>query len=163
MLGHGGHLIDTARYLAGDITSVTARLVERRGAYCWFAQVEFANGAVGHLDLTVGVRMDWHEGFHVYGEHGSVIAKTFLPWYLRTSEVECFSARDRRYHRPLGEDSHFFRRQVEGFAATVMDGAPMTGATVDDGLAALRVMEAIERSVEHRTAVTVPQDLARTV
>jgi predicted dehydrogenase len=157
MLGHGSHLIDTARYLAGDISVVHARLVEKDEAYCWFAQVTFANGAVGHLGLTIGVRMDWHEGFHVYGEHGSVIAKTFLPWYLRSSEVECFSAPDRMYHRPLGEDSHFFRRQVEGFADAVLHGASMRGATVHDGLAALRVMDAIERSVQSGHSVDLQQ------
>jgi predicted dehydrogenase len=163
MLGHGSHLIDTARFLGGDVVSVTARLVEKAGMYCWFAQMVFANGAVGHLDLTIGVRMDWHEGFHIYGEGGSVVAKTFMPWYLRSSQVECFSARDRCYHRPLGEDSHFFRRQVEAFAATIIDGAPMRGATADDGLAALRVMEAIEHSVQHGTTVAVAHDLARAV
>jgi len=163
MLGHGSHLIDTARFLAGEIVSLTARLVERAGAYCWFVQLELANGAVGHLDLTMSVKLDWHEGFHVYGEHGSVIAKTFLPWYLRSSEVECFSAKDRCYHRPLGEDSHFFRRQIEGFADTILHGAPMRGATVDDGLAALRVMEAIELSVERGSSVMVTQDLARAI
>lgn len=163
MLGHGSHLIDTARYLAGDIVGVSARLAEKAGAYCWFAQLDLASGAVGHLDLTMSVRMDWHEGFHVYGEHGSVVGKTFLPWYLRSSEVECFSARDRRYHRPLGEDSHFFRRQIEGFADAVLDGAPIRGATVDDGLAALRVMEAIELSVESGASVAVGENLARAV
>jgi len=163
MLGHGSHLIDTARYLAGDIVSVTARLVERADAYCWFVQLELANGALGHLDLTMSVKMDWHEGFHVYGEHGSVIAKTFLPWYLRSSEVECFSAKDRCYHRPLAEDSHFFRRQVEAFADTILHGAPMQGATVEDGCAVLRVIDAIEASVEGGTAVAVAPALTRAV
>jgi predicted dehydrogenase len=160
MLAHGSHLIDTMRYLAGDITSVRADLVEKAGSCCWFAQVALANGAVGHLDLTVNVQMDWHEGFQIYGERGSVLGKTFLPWYLRTSEVECFSAHDRRYHRPLGADSHFFRRQVEAFAEAVLDGAPMRGATVDDGLAALRIMDAIERSVSSGEAVSVTADAA---
>lgn len=163
MLGHGSHLIDTARYLAGDITLVTARLVEKAGIRCWFTQVEFASGAVGHLDLTMSVRMDWHEGFHVYGERGSVIGKTFLPWYLRTSEVECFSDRNRCYHRPLGPDSDFFRRQVEGFADVVLRGGPMRGASVEDGLAALRVIEAIERSIESQTAISVETGVAEAV
>jgi predicted dehydrogenase len=163
MLGHGSHLIDTARFLAGDIAAVTARLVEKDDIHCWFVQMEMANGAVGHLDLTMSVRMDWHEGFHVYGEHGSVVAKTFLPWYFRSSEVECFSARDRRYHRPLGEDSHFFRRQLEAFAETVQEGAAMRGATVDDGVAALRVMDAIERSVQDGGASVAVAAEARAV
>jgi predicted dehydrogenase len=156
LIGHGSHLIDTARFLAGhEIVTVKADLAERAGAYCWFVGVEFADGSIGHLDLTMSVQTDWHEGFHIYGEHGSVIAKSFLPWYHRSSEVECFSARDRQYHRPLGEDAHFWRRQVEGFADSILTGAPQLGANVDDGLAAMRVMDAIERSVETGASVTV--------
>jgi predicted dehydrogenase len=147
MLGHGSHLVDTARFLAGDIVRVCARLVEKAGIHCWFVACDFASGAAGHLDLTMSVRMDWHEGFQVYGDGGSVLGRSFQPWYRRASEVECFSAADRAYHRPLGEDADFFRRQVEAFARTVLDGAPPTGATAADGLAALQVMEAIERSV----------------
>jgi predicted dehydrogenase len=156
MIGHGSHLIDTARFLAGDeIATVKADLVERGGAYCWFVGVGFAGGSIGHLDLTMSVQMDWHEGFHIYGERGSVVARSFLPWYHRSSEVECFSARDGQYHRPLGEDAHFWRRQVEGFADRVLAGAPQLGATVEDGLAAMLVMDAIERSVETGENVAV--------
>ena len=53
-----------------------------------------------------------------------MVAKSFLPWYHRATEVECFSARDRQYHRPLGEDAHFWRRQIEGFADSILNGAP---------------------------------------
>jgi predicted dehydrogenase len=156
MIGHGSHLIDTARFLGGrEIATVKADLVERGGAHCWFVGVEFADGSIGHLDLTMSVQMDWHEGFQIYGERGSVVAKSFLPWYRRASEVECFSARDRQYHRPLGEDAHCWRRQVEGFADSILAGAPQVGANVDDGLAAMCVIDAIERSVETGETVTV--------
>jgi predicted dehydrogenase len=148
LLGHGSHLVDTARFLGGEIVSVRATLVEKFGAYCWFAETEFADGSVGHLDLTIAVRMDWHEGFQVYGEHGSVLGKTYNPWYLKSSDVECFSTRDGQYHRLLGADAHVYRLQVEGFAETILHGAPMQGATVDDGLAALRALVAISRSAE---------------
>ena len=148
MLAHGSHLVDTARFLCGDIVAVRARLVEKFGALSWFVDTEFASGAQGHLDLTVAVRMDWHEGFHLYGEYGSVLAKTFNPWYLRASEVDIFSEREGASRRPLGADGHFFRRQLEGFAATVLDGAAQHGADVADGLASVRAMVAIARSVE---------------
>jgi len=148
LYAHGSHLVDTARFLAGDINRIHAHFVEKAGIHSWFVACEFANGAHGQLDLTIPVRMDWHEGFQVYGEHGSVLGKTQLPWHLRTSEVEGFSTRDARYHRPLGADGHFWRRQVEAFAATILEGAPQLGADVEDGLAALRVLEAIEQSVE---------------
>ena len=153
LLGHASHLLDTARFLGGEIDAVRTRLVEKFGAYCWFSEVDFADGSVGHLDLTIKVRMDWHEGFQVYGEHGSVIGKTYNPWYYRSSDVECFSERDGQYHRPLGADGHFFRRQVEGFAASILDGAPMRGAGAEDGLAATRGMVAMARSAETGEAV----------
>src|SRR3989440_7382831 len=153
LLGHGSHLVDTARFLGGEIVRVQARLVEKFGAYCWFVAVEFADGSVGHLDLTIAVRMDWHEGFQVYGEYGSVIGKTYNPWYLRASDVECFSVRNDQYHRILGEDAHFYKLQIEGFANTILHKAPMRGADIEDGTAAIRALVAISRSVETGTWV----------
>ncbi|GAC1371644.1 MAG: Gfo/Idh/MocA family oxidoreductase [Ktedonobacteraceae bacterium] len=148
LLTHGSHLVDTARFLGGEIVSVEARLVEKFGAYCWFVALEFADGSVGHLDLTVAVRMDWHEGFQIYGEHGSVVGKTYNPWYFRASEVECFSTRDGQYHRALGEDAHFYKLQLEGLADTVLHGAPMRGADIEEGIVAVRALVAIARSAE---------------
>jgi predicted dehydrogenase len=153
VLGHASHLLDTARFLGGEIEAVRTRLVEKFGAYCWFSEVEFADGSIGHLDMTMKVRMDWHEGFQVYGEHGSVLGKTYNPWYYRSSDVECFSERYGFYRRPLGADGHFFRRQVEGFADAILDGAPMRGANAGDGLAAMRGMVAMARSAETGEAV----------
>ncbi|HSK83651.1 MAG TPA: Gfo/Idh/MocA family oxidoreductase [Rubrobacter sp.] len=148
LLGHASHLLDTARFLGGEIETLRTRLVEKFGAYCWFSEVGFADGSVGHLDLTMKVRMDWHEGFQIYGEHGSVIGKTYNPWYYKSSHVECFSEKDGRYHRPLGADGHFFRRQVEGFADAILDGVPIRGADARDGLAVMRGMVAMAHSAE---------------
>ena len=147
MLAHGSHLVDTARYFAGDIVAVQARLSKDLGLHCWFIDVEFASGTLGHLDLTVAVRMDWHEGFQIYGQNGSVVGKTYNPWYYKTSEVDIFREKDGTSYRPLGADGHFYRRQLEGFAATIKDGTPQTGATVADGVASVRAMIAIARSV----------------
>lgn len=155
MLAHGCHLIDTARYLAGDIVSVRARLSELAGIWCWFVDVEFASGTLGHLDLTVQVRMDWHEGFQIYGKNGSILGKTYNPWYYKTSEVDIFREADGATHRVLGADGHFYRRQVEGFARVVLDGVAMEGADIDDGLASVQAMVAIARSVESGKAVAL--------
>src|SRR3954451_7440628 len=75
--------------------------------WCWFVDVEFASGALGHLDLTVAVRMDWHEGFQIYGEHGSVTGRTYNPWYYKSSDVDIFREADGASHRVLGADGHF--------------------------------------------------------
>ena len=147
MLAHGSHLLDTARYFCGDITAVNARLHERFGAYCWFVDLTFADGTLGHLDLTIAIRADWHEGLTIYGEHGSVFAKTYNPWYYKTSDVEIFHEKDATTRRVLGADGHFYRRQLEAFADVVLHGAPQTGADVIDGLASVRGMLAIAQSV----------------
>ncbi|MGB5560223.1 MAG: Gfo/Idh/MocA family oxidoreductase [Paracoccaceae bacterium] len=146
MLAHGSHLIDTARYFAGEIMAVDARLLNRAGIRCWFVDVEFASGVLGHLDLTVAVRMDWHEGFQIYGEQGSVLGKTYNPWHYKSSEVDIFHESDGSTHRVLGADGHFYRRQLEGFAQTILTGAPQTGADIEDGIAAVRGMVAIAQS-----------------
>jgi predicted dehydrogenase len=155
MLAHGCHLLDTARYLAGEILAVRARFAERAGMWCWFVDVEFGSGALGHLDLTVAVRMDWHEGFQIYGKNGSVLGKTFNPWYYKSSEVDVFRESDGASHRVLGADGHFYRRQVEGFAGVVLKGAPTEGATIDDGVASVRGMVAIARSVKEGRRVAL--------
>lgn len=148
MLAHGSHLLDTARYFAGGIVAVTARLSPSKDIYCWFIDVEFESGSLGHLDLTVSVRMDWHEGFQIYGQNGSIIGKTYNPWYFRTSEVDIFRESDGTTYRPLGADGHFYRRQVEGFAEAVISGGPLSGAGIDDGVASVKGMLAVARSVE---------------
>lgn len=148
MLAHGCHLVDLARFLAGPITAVRARLSERFGAYCWFVDTEFAQGALGHLELTVSVRMDWFEGFQLHGEYGSAIGRIFNPWYFKSSEVDIFHERDATIRRVLGADAHFYRRQLEGFADTILHGVPMRGASIADGLASIQAMVAIARSAE---------------
>lgn len=154
MLAHGSHLVDLMRHLAGEITSVSARLSEKFGAYCWFVEVEFANGTLGHMDLTVAVRMDWHEGFQMYGEHGAILAKTFNPWYYRSSEVDIFDEETASTTRVLGADGHFFKRQVEGFARGAR-GEQTQAAGIVDGVQSVKVMAAIRQSVASGKPVDV--------
>ncbi len=157
ILTHASHLVDTARWIGGEILSVQARLLERFGAFCWHVDVEFASGALGHIDLTIPVRGDFEEGFHVHGEHGSVKGQVFLPWYHKTSLVECFSTKDRQYRRPIGEDAHTYKLQLEAFADTIFNGVPQHGASVDDGTAAMRTLVAIARSVENGDPVRLAE------
>jgi predicted dehydrogenase len=156
ILTHASHLIDSARFFGGEIISVRARLRERFGAYCWFIEVEFANGALGHLDLLIPARGDFEEGFRIDGEHGSAKGEVFLPWFHKSSRVECFSTKDGQFRRPLGEDAHTYKRQIEGFAETILNGIPQHGAGIDDGVAAMRALVAIARSAE--TGATVRLD-----
>ncbi len=147
MLAHGSHLVDTARFFCGDIIEVDARLNKRFGAHAWFVDVKFANGSLGHLDLTVAVRMDWFEGLTIYGEHGSINAKTYNPWYFKSSDVEIFHEKSATTHRALGADGHFFRRQLEHFSDIILKGTKQRSANAHDGLESVRAMTAIRHSV----------------
>jgi predicted dehydrogenase len=148
MLTHGSHLVDTARFLAGEITAVRARCLERLGTYCWFIEADLANGALAHLELSIPIRGDFEEGFRIHGGQGSVQGKVFLPWFHKASQVECFSAKDRQYRRPLGEDAYSYKLQIESFADAVLHGLPQKGAKLEDGIAAVRALVAIARSAE---------------
>ncbi len=155
LLTHGSHLVDTARYLGGEIEAVQARLLQRFDAHCWYIDLAFADGALGHLELIVAVRGDWDEGFQLYGEQGSIKGKVFLPWFHKSSEVACFSSVDGQYRRVLGADAYTYKLQIEGWAEAILHGASQLGATVDDGLAALRTLVAIDQSVDSRGWIEV--------
>lgn len=148
MLTHGSHLVDSARFLGGNIESVSARLVAKYDSYCWFISADFKGGHAGHFDLTVPLRGDFQEGFQIYGEFGSIYGKIPLPWFHKSGEVECFSVKDRQFRRVLGEDAHTYKLQLEAFAGAILHGEPQIGATVDDGTAVLRTMVAIARAVD---------------
>lgn len=135
LMTQGSHMLDLAQFLQGPIVSVHgARRVEKYGAYCWFVGLDFADGSVGHFDLMVTLRGDYEEGFRLCGEHGSLQGRLYLPFHHRSGEVECFSLKDGRYQRPLGQDAHTYKLQVEGFSETILHGQPMQGARLDDGL-----------------------------
>ena len=76
------------------------------------------------------------------------MGKIFNPWYYKSSEVDIFHEEDASTYRVLGADGHFYRRQLEGFADTILKGVAMRGANVEDGLASVQAMAAISRSVD---------------
>ena len=52
VLGHGSHMLDTARYLGGPLEAIRARLSTKADTYCWFLEVAYTSGCLGQLDLT---------------------------------------------------------------------------------------------------------------
>jgi len=155
LLTHGSHLVDTARCLGGQILSVRARRQVQKSSHCWFVEVAFTNGSLGHLDLIVPAQADFEEGFSIFGDSGSLEGRLFLPWYHKAGRVECFSTRDRVYRRPLGSDAYTYKLQLESFADTILHGAPQLGADVHDGLAAVQTLVAVARSVESGEQVVI--------
>lgn len=150
LITHGSHLLDTARYFLGEIVSVRARHTQTEAVHCWTIDANFEKGCQGQLRLIVPAHADFEEGFQIYGDQGTIEGKALLPWFQRAT-VECF--KQGRYSRVLGEDGFTFKRQMEAFAATVLDGAPQMGATVDDGLATVQGMVAVSLAIATDTEV----------
>jgi predicted dehydrogenase len=156
LLSHGSHLIDTAMHLAGDITEIEAHYLKRAGHQSWFINAAFADGTLGHLDLTLGVHMDWHEGFQIYGENGSVVGKTYNPWFYKSSDVDIFNKATGNFTRPLAADGQFYRRQLEAFADCILNEKPITrAATLEEGLRTVKTMVAIQESTRTGKPVRV--------
>ncbi len=146
LVTHGAHLFDNIRFLGGEVKAVTAVLAGKFGQHTWHGLIEFAHGGAGHFELTVKVNADWSEGYVVYGEHGSIHAKTFLPFYYRSSDVRAFDARTQQWHTPLGAHSNPYKNQIEAFARAVLNDEPVNPDAYE-GLAAVQMIEAVERSV----------------
>ena len=148
LLGHGSHLFDTALYFMGDIDCVSARYVHKEKVHSWLIDCNFASGAIGTLDLTIAIAQQWHEGCEIYGTGGTVYAKTFNPWEFRSSIVECYDKETNVSSTPAAYDGQFYRRELEGFADSILNGTPCTGATADDGMMVMRALIATYQSVQ---------------
>lgn len=148
ILGHGSHLFDMALYFMGDIESLSARYVHKEKLHSWLIDCNFANGAIGCLDLTIAIAQLWHEGCEIYGTGGTVFAKTPNPWELRSSTVECYDRETDIIQTPAAYDGNSYRRELEAFADTVLHGAPCTGAMAEDGIKVMQAMIACYQSVQ---------------
>lgn len=148
LLGHGSHLFDTARFFMGDIISVEAKYKNIGNMHSWLIACDFASGAIGNLDLTIAIAQEWHEGVQIYGTKGTIFAKTFNPWEMRSSIVECYDGETDTIIRPAAYDGQFYRRQLEAFADSILNKKPVAGANVEDGTQAIRALVATYESVQ---------------
>ena len=144
---HGIHLVNTLQFLGGPIIGLAGKRIERDGSYSWHAVTEHRSGAIGHFELTVKINANWSEGFRVHGKFGSVVGKTFLPFFRLPSEVKAFDIRTGITEIPVGADSDPYKRQLDSFALSIREGRPLV-CTVEEGIWDLRVLEALNRSIQ---------------
>jgi len=145
VLGHGVHLVDTLRFFGGEITAVTTTITQKDHDIVSISLLEYADGARGTAQLVATVRMDWYEGLMIHGAGGSVTAQIFFPYTLRGSEVRVFDAARGEYRTPAMPDTDPYERQIEAFAAAVMEGRKVS-PNVEDGLADQKVILAMHES-----------------
>jgi len=142
---HGSHVFDTVRFLLGEVKSVTATHRSFGPDHAWHLLVTLASDAVGTVAITVDVPGDGAEGIQVFGCTGQVTAHIQFPFFRRASEVWAYSAEDGVTTTPVLSDTNAYELQIEAFARAIrLDTAPTPDAA--DGLAAVRLIEAVERS-----------------
>jgi predicted dehydrogenase len=149
LAAHGAHLFDLTRWLVGDISDVRAlhaRSDDRNDS--WHGLLRKREGALGHFELTVYVNSEWSEGLDVFGERGSVSVRSQNPFFLRPSTVRVFDvAAGAEVIEPTFSEGDPYLRQLDAFADSISRGAPVRG-DIDDGMAALELIEAVRASAE---------------
>jgi predicted dehydrogenase len=154
LYGHGVHLVDTIRFFGGDIVAVSATHGAVGKHHTWHASLEFADGAVGSLELTCIVKMDWFEGLHLHGENGSVVARIPFPYVNRPSEVQVYDARTGEYRAPAAADADPYERQVEAFARAILEDGPLS-PDIYEAYQDQQVLAAIEQSAAARRRIEI--------
>ena len=166
----GAHVVDLARYLVGDLTSVSALvktfLPDRQVDDCIEAAVEFENGAVGTIEATrlaLGRRNAFQ--WEINGTKGSLAFDM-----ERLNEIQVFrdGPRTRGFTTVLVSEADHpfwefwwppghiigwgdtFVNELWYFLRAIRDDAPVSphGATFEDGYRAAEVCDAIVRSGE---------------
>ncbi len=171
MFFNGIHMLDLGRYLAGDVESVFAYgLHERAGVQAISASFRFANGAVGQLNMNSG--HSWDDCFEMVYLSGAGVGIVIDS--SRTTEVMSGAQRfaqgqgetlygwSSRYYvsgnmSGWASGGHYTRGywgELNHFAHAVL-GQVARVATLQDGVEAVRLIDAILQSVERGQPVAV--------
>lgn len=153
---HGSHLWDLVRYVVGDVRRLRALRARVAADVSWQAVAELADGAIGCVDLTIDQHGEGSEGLSVRCEKGSVEVRTYTPFARRASEVRVYEDATRSVSEPVFAYANPYEWQLRAFARSAADGGPAPASTDDwgtpadarDGLAAVRLLDAVARSVE---------------
>ncbi len=161
LLDNGCHLMDLARYLAGNVQSVYAQVATL--AY----PVEVEDLALAHLEFTSGalgsVENSWssigfEEGFWIYGTKGTLECSFAggqprdLKHYHRASQPSEWGARDLTTHKVGNEGGHV--AQIAAFLECIKTLAePICSG--QDGLESVRLVLAAYQSSKEKKVVVL--------
>jgi len=151
--GFATHHLDLARYFMGDVESVYAALVHRStGRDGYAVTLRFANGGLGMLNLNCleeGFN-GWSERVVVTGLGGRVFVENwrrvigFLP---DSQQPEYWEPED---IQPADDQNslsvHGFVGELREFVMSIIENR-QPSCSIEDGIAALRLERAIERSI----------------
>lgn len=142
---HGAHVLDSVRNLVGEPDAISAREGRVQDDRTWHVEGLLPDGGLVHAELSVNVHGSWDEGAVIHGERGTVRLRTHFPLLLLASDVEVYVEETGTVERPVHASGSAYQRQIEHFADTVRAGG-RPEPDVWDGLAALRLVDAVRRS-----------------
>ena len=148
-------MFDTLRYLAGDVAAVQARVAHVGADFSWHGSGRLAGGGLASFEISANVHSDYSEGFDIYGERGHVSVRSYFPFFRRASSVRVFTEEDATWRSPEFGAADSYQRQAEAFAAAVRTG-DATDPSAEDGVQALRLIEAVTASAAQAGAEVTP-------
>ncbi|MFT4028320.1 MAG: Gfo/Idh/MocA family oxidoreductase [Protaetiibacter sp.] len=154
---YGSHLWDTVRYVVGDVAAVTTGFHRTGSSASWQSLVELPGGVFGTTDLTCYEHGNGGEGVRVLGTEGVVTVELHNPFLWQGADVAVHTDADRSYRVSPVTDANAYELQLRSFEAAVaaasgdMDAVASVerwgrGATPEDGLATVRLIEATRES-----------------
>ena len=162
LLTHSPHILDLAGHLVGPIEKVRAVHRERdisplggqskTVCHIWHIDIGFLarpgeiEGATGHFELVLPRHGEFAEGFKIETDLGHALVEFPYVWFQREHRVEIYDAQAGTIARPEGQDTNTFRLQLEALANTILNGAPLMNANLEDGIEAVRAMVAVGHS-----------------
>lgn len=165
LLDNGCHLMDLARFFAGDAEEVYARVATRR----WPIELEdtavvsvrFASGALGSIE-TGWSATGWEEGFWIYGTAGSLEwtnrhQEPVLRHAFRDSPGTTWADTDVAHLEFAGDKAH--TRQIRAFLQAVAGDGPVP-CSGEDGMEAVRFVLAAYDSASKNLPVRLGEEAA---
>ncbi|MDA3021505.1 MAG: Gfo/Idh/MocA family oxidoreductase [Actinomycetota bacterium] len=147
LVTHGAHVLDGMRYLLGDPKELCARRTNIGNDYTWHGLATLAGDGLANFEITANVHSEWSEGAEIFGEKGSVKLCTPFPVTMAASGVEVFDEATGMIERPVFGDTNPYKKQMDYFVRTITEGIP-ADPNADDGLAAVRLIDAVNRSLD---------------
>ena len=155
LVTHGAHVLDGMRYLLGSPKELCARRANIGNDYTWHGLATLTEGGLANFEITANVHSDWSEGAEIYGEKGSVKMRTPFPVTMAASEVEVFDETTGLIDKPTFGDTNPYKLQMDYFARAITEGLP-GDPNADDGLAAMQLIDAVNRSLNSGGAWVCP-------
>jgi predicted dehydrogenase len=146
LVTHGIHTFDLLRFLVGDFSVCSAVRATDGTDYSWHGLIRLATGGIGSFEVSASVHAEWSEGFEIYGSEGHISVRLPFTFFRQSSIVEVFDEQSAVTRSPVFGASDPYQRQIEAFAVALLNDTP-TSPDLTDGIAALRIVEAVHSHV----------------